>query len=236
MSHPNQMPQTGLFSYPLLDNVWDASKSITFDNPVARHFEREGIYLDSYPDVIRYHDALPCEELVVEGDRMVKTTIGAFPAMLAVVSAPDGTPVGVHRTLLTGEKSGGPLALAPRRMLPTTHSIMGGAVRLFKPTDGWLAIAESIEKALVLHTKTGLPVWAVLSNRLMESVVIPKSVRQVLICSELDRVDHFGNRAGNGSAILLRDRLSAEGRQVKMHVPIRPTQDCLDEYLRKFAA
>lgn len=235
MRAPIGKNNTAKFDCDKLNSLYVASRRVTRGCPVDLYLQRQGIDTDDAPDVLRCHDSVPYEYQVIENSVFQKKTLGAFPAMLAVVHSACGHHVGIHRTYLS---SSGHIADVeqPRKIIHSSVPVEGGAIRLFAPEGGALVIAESVEKAMSVHAHTGLPVWAALSNRLMESVAIPHDVAKVYICAENDRTDEKGNRVGRESAIILRNRLLAEGRKVEMYTPYCSGINCFDLFEGKIAA
>ena len=136
---------------------------------------------------------------------------GRFPAMVAHIQDASGGFMGVHRTYLDGARKGN---LDPPRA--SLGPIGGGAVRLVELAGDALLLAEGIETAaaavLVLDWRGD--VWAALSTSGLKAVVLPQSVRRVLIAADRDR---FGG--GQKAAAALGRRLKAEGRRVECWLP-----------------
>ncbi|WP_025322010.1 toprim domain-containing protein [Deferrisoma camini] len=97
-----------------------------------------------------------------------------------------------------------------------SRATLGGAVRLFAPADG-LAVAEGIETALAVHALTDRPAWAALSAGGVERMVLPTTIREVLVAADNDP-SGVGQRAGDALA----GRLFREGRKVLVAVPPKP--------------
>jgi len=142
---------------------------------------------------------------------------GSMPAMLAMVTGPDGKPQSIHRTYLN--------AAVPvrKKMMTPVDSVRGGAIRLCPPAES-LGIAEGIETALACAELFGVPMWSVYSARNMEAVMLPSEVRHVGIFADND-INGVGQRAAD----ILRARLVREGRTAT--VLVAPTLGCdwLDE-------
>lgn len=150
--------------------------------------------------------------------------------MLAAVQDVTGNPVTLHRTYLSnGRKL---ISRDARKVL--SAGIAGSAVRLFEPTEE-LALCEGIETALAVHLATGKPVWAALSAGNLERVVLPASVRRVLVYADNDSDGDF---AGQAYAFALARRLRLEhgpdgGRLVKVFLPRIAGADWADVWLRR---
>jgi putative DNA primase/helicase len=141
--------------------------------------------------------------------------------MVALVTAPDGKAVSLHRTYLTrdGHKADVP---SPKKLMPPTipSATRGGAIRLYTATTV-LAVTEGIETALAVHLTTGLPVWAALCATGMAALVVPETVREVIICADHDA-------AGLQAAKALARRLLTEQKTVKILAPATVGTDWAD--------
>ncbi|KAF0279159.1 hypothetical protein BA897_00090 [Spiribacter roseus] len=93
-------------------------------------------------------------------------------------------------------------------------------MRLYEVRDA-LVLAEGIETSLAAGSRFQRPVWACLSTSMMEGVVLPKTVRDVIIAADHDE-------AGIRAAKTLATRLRAEGRSVRIEVPTDPGSDWND--------
>ena len=146
-----------------------------------------------------------------------KNLIGIFPALLALVCDTEGKPVTIHRIYLSAEGRKAPVD-APKKMMPipSDRQVMGGSIRLGAPSGmaEVIDLAEGIETALAVRQATGLPVWSAVSARLLSGFHPPKGIRLVRVWGDLDR-----QGVGEQSAILLRDRLAAEGVAVEILLP-----------------
>lgn len=196
--------------------------------PVARYLGSRGLVLPALPEGLRFHPSLPFFD--EDGKR-----IGRYPAMLAVVSRPDGKPVSMHRTYLDRQgrklcvKGSDGEPLPAKRLMKATEPLSGSAIRLYEAGET-LAVAEGIETALAVHVMTGLPVWAGISASILKKMVIPADVRRVEIFADHDLPDRDGRRAGQDAAAFLAERLVEEGREVVTHLPQVEGTDFLDEF------
>jgi len=135
--------------------------------------------------------------------------------MLARIEKVSGALCGLHRTFLAPDGS--------RRLdkrIASESRIRGAAIRLYEP-GSTLALAEGIETALAVRQMTGLPVWACVSSTVMENVVVPEMVGEVLICADHDE-------AGEKASRVLARRLLRDGVRVRTAFPPH-AGDWLDE-------
>ena len=196
-----------------LERVWRESHAVMATDPVARYLERRGLWQEPVPAVLRCHPRLPYRH---DDDHYTH-----HPALIATVQDPHGAVVSVHRIYLdnSGAKADVP---TPKKLMPTPTTTNGAAVRLDTATDT-LAVSEGIETGLAIRRSAGVPVWAALSAGNMRKVVIPDSVRLVLICA-----DHDAGGTGQQAAKQLGRRMLGEGRRVKILMPQVPGTDWAD--------
>lgn len=143
--------------------------------------------------------------------------LGRWPAIVMAVSDVDGAPVTLHRTFLAPDGVGKADVPTPKRIapIPNGRRLSGGAGRIMAAPFGVLGICEGFETALAIQAVTAMPVWPVLSNRLLEAFQPPEGVRMVHIWSDKDR-----GGAGQKSTEVLRKRLQADGYYpTALHVP-----------------
>jgi putative DNA primase/helicase len=130
--------------------------------------------------------------------------------LIALVSAPDGTPLAVHRTFIT--RDGRKATVEPVKA--SLGPVWGGAIRLndHDPRQP-LAIGEGIESAGAAGVLLGLPAWAALSaGNMAKGLVLPQEARRVVIAADPDE-------AGRQAARDAWTRWTAEGREVRVAVP-----------------
>ena len=125
---------------------------------------------------------------------------------------------GLHVTFLAEDSDGkAPVfddkgrSLAKRQYAFTHRGLVGSGIWLFSPHPE-MVTAEGIEKALAVHLATGLPVVAAGSASLLAALVVPPTVRHVLIAA-----DH--GPAGERAASALAQRLSSSGQQARIAFP-----------------
>lgn len=194
------------------------SQPVTKNNPVDRYLRGRGLP-GCTSDALRY---VPSLWYVHKNERL-----GSYPAMIAPVLSVDGELLAFHRTWLAQKGEG--KAPVPEAKKLSNKGAMGGAIRLFDPVDGFIAITEGIETALAVHELYGWPVWATIATPFMEGVKLPKEIDKVVICADYDQIDpQRGTRPGHVAAIALAKRLRDEGRTVKIILPQEEGTDFLD--------
>lgn len=146
--------------------------------------------------------------------------VGHFPGLMACVSAPDGSPVTIHRTFLTEDGHKAPVE-SPKKLCPhaSNRPLQGAAIRLFPATDT-LAVAEGIETALAVTEMTGIPCWATVTAGLMAEFVPPPGIKRVTIYADKDSPSKFHPKGhGQEAATMLAERLWKNGIQAGVELP-----------------
>ena len=197
-------------SKKLLRKIYEESAPVIKSDPVGKYLKSRGLKVISKK--LRYHPA--CYE---------PETHTKMVAMLGTFQLSDGEAITMHRTFLTkkGEKAN---IQKVKKLLPGLKKMSGGAIRLFEPEAGLIAIAEGIETALAVTQMSDIPCWAAVSSGLMETFEPPKGITRVEIFADRDK-----NFAGQKSAYILANRLVIKYRiEVDVHIPKR-YGDFLDE-------
>ncbi len=204
-----------------LNYVWSQSEMITFGDPVDLYLRARGIVLQTWSKNLRYHPQLPYY------DDEKKKVIGKFPAMIALVQDPYGKGITIHRTFL-GDGCKANIS-QPKKLMPTIMPgiLHGAAIRLYKPNDGVLAVAEGIETALAFNMATQIPIWATISAGGMEKIDLPQNIREVIIAMDNDQ-----SGRGQEAANKLAKRLLSQGRTVKRVIPPNVGDDFADMLMR----
>lgn len=193
------------------DQLWQSAVPI-FGDDAARYLEGRGITAP-YPASLRFHPAARVT------DHPTRSTL---PAMLALVRAPDGQPVNVHRTYIeNGKKAAMP---SPRKMMGGTVP-EGSAIRM-GAHGGRLGVAEGIETALMVKRRFGITCWSLIDAEKLKRFVIPSDVKELHVFADNDR-----NYVGQAAAFELGKRASLmlNGPElVRVHVPPIPGTDWAD--------
>jgi putative DNA primase/helicase len=140
-------------------------------------------------------------------------------AMVARIDNVDGEIIGIHRTFIRDDGSRKADVDPQKAMLGRA---IGGAVRL-APAAETLMVGEGIETCLSAMQATAMPAWAALSTSGLTGLILPPSVRTVIILVDNDR-NGAGERAARSGA----PRWLAEGRRVRLAIPQVPGTDFND--------
>ncbi|KQO76444.1 toprim domain-containing protein [Methylobacterium sp. Leaf88] len=195
-----------------LRRLWRESKVVVPGDPVALYLVTR-VGLNEAPRCLR----------TVERLRYQDDQPSWHPAMIAMVSGPDGKPATLHRTYLTPDGHKAPVEV-PRRLMPGTIP-EGAAIRLFEEGPV-LGIAEGIETAFAAASLFGVPTWAAVSSSMMAKWMPPVTAREILIFG--DRDPKFG---GQAAAYALAHRLAQRGLKVRVEIPAGSGADWNDVLL-----
>jgi hypothetical protein len=194
-------------------DIWNASIAAR-NTAVETYLRSRGITLP-IPASLRFHPGLK------HGP-----TGTIWPAMIALITGADGSPVAIHRTYLALDGTC-KADVTPAKM--TLGLCKGAAVRLGDIQPGqWLAVAEGIETTLSVMQSCGLPGWAALSAGNLKVVKLPTQAAMVTVCADND-----SNKAGQRAARTLADRLLRDGLRVRVATPKTPGTDFNDELLKE---
>ena len=198
-----------------LRKLWIGSAPVTQGDPVCEYLEQRGIKLSYIPVALRYHAELMYYR---EGDDKAIAD-GAYDAMLALVTTPDGHGATIHRTYI---KNGNKAPVSSPKKIAQGLPITGGAIRLF-PVAETMGVAEGIETALAASNLFGIPTWACVSANGIATWVWPEGVKKVVIFGDND-----ANFAGHSAAYRLANRLSLAGLEVEVKFPENIGEDWAD--------
>jgi putative DNA primase/helicase len=194
-----------------LNKLWSMAAQLSADDPVGEYLLTRGVWVDEDLPELRFAESVP---YFTEG-----VVSGHYHAMLARVRDGSGKPTTLHCTYLSG--AGKANVPSPKKVMSAMGN--GAAIRLF-PAEPTLAIAEGIETALAVHLHTGYPVWSAISAGGMKSIVLPESVREVLIYADSD-----ASFTGQAAAYALAQRMVSEGRRAEVFMPCLEGIDFADE-------
>jgi putative DNA primase/helicase len=192
-----------------MNKLWRWSKAVESNDPVGRYLFRR-IGLTSFPACLRtaYHV------------RYQSDCASFHPAMIAMVTGPDGSPSILHRTYLTddGRKA---LVIEPRLWMPGIIA-KGAAIRL-APAGDTLGIAEGIETALSASVLFGVPCWAAGNAGMLAAWQPPAEAKRIFVFGDNDR-----NFAGQSAAYSLARRLESDQRAAEVQIPAEVDTDWND--------
>ena len=197
-----------------LNRLWRSTSQVRTGDPVARYL-RNRVGLSSVPTCLRTTDHL----------RYQDDTPSYHPAMIAMVTSPDGYPTTLHRTYLTKDGHKADVA-APRRLMPGTIA-PGSAVRLFD-AGGTLGIAEGIETALAAASLFSVPVWAAVNATMLAKWLPPDEASEIIVFGDADAAF-----VGQAAAYALANRLARKNRTVTVKLPDRVGTDWNDVLLEQ---
>lgn len=212
-----------------LASLWKQARRLNGTDPASQYLTERGLERERWPDSLRYLAELPYYEQI-EGRWQM---LGKYPAMLAHIQDLQGQGVGLHRTYLSLER-GEKLQLrhpvtgehlpAKKAMPPVRNGALNGAaVRLDAPSDGRLMVAEGIETALAAGQLSGWPVWSCVSANGLSRLLLPGSVREVVIAADND-----ASGTGQNAALSLAKRLSLQGCKVRIISTLQAGRDWAD--------
>jgi putative DNA primase/helicase len=212
--------------------LWESSSPVAEGDPVWKYLHKRipGFNGGMISKTIRCHRSLPYwivdDEASEKENRTVFKKLGEFPAMVAYITAPDGTCQDLHRTYITPEGDKAPVEDVKKTV--ASIDVKGGAIRLVKPTGNVLAVCEGIETAYAVMLFKNLPCWALANTSGMKNFVIPDWVDYLYIFGDNDHPNRFGKRPGFEAAHKLRERAEAARKIVKVHAPTKVGTDMLD--------
>jgi len=198
----------------LMRKIYLESRLSESGDPVSLYLRNRGLSVMS--NKLRYHPA--CYE---------PETHTKMPTMLATFTLPDSTAITMHRTFLTFHGNKADIS-SPKKILPPLQKMSGGAIRLFEPIDGVIAVAEGIETALAVYEQTKIATWSVVSSAMMESFEPPAGIKHVFIFGDNDL-----NYCGAKSAYILANKLVIKNKISAEVLLPKETGDFLDKLNRE---
>ena len=200
----------------LLHKTFKKTQPINQNDLAHRYFESRGIEELIYPKALRFAPQLN------DGENNTR------PALVAVVSGPNGKPATLHRTFLKSDGSGKADMISPRKLMPGEIPA-GACVQLSEYFGtGALGIAEGIETALAASALYDIPVWAALNAGLLAKWTPPAGCSEVAIFGDNDV-----SYTGQAVAYTLARKLKAKRIEATVHIPDAIGEDWNDIYLRR---
>ena len=178
--------------------LWESTRPIA-GTVAAAYLESRGVGDVARAPALRFHPGITHPNAP-----------GRFPALVASVQDAGGRFLGVHRTYLRVDGTDKADVDPPKAMLGSCRS---GAVRLDPGPAHALLLGEGIESTAAAMAILGEPwAWAALSTSGLRAVLLPASVRRVVVAADRDA-------GGLRAAAALADRLESEGRRVTIEAP-----------------
>ena len=177
--------------------LWESTRPVA-GTVAAAYLDARGVGHVAGAPALRFHPSITHPSVP-----------GRFPALVAGVQGADGRFVGIQRTYLDGACKA---ELDPVRA--SLGSLAGGAVRILEPAGDALLLGEGIESTAAAVRVLGWPggAWATLGTSGLRAVVLPESVRRVVLAADRDA-------GGLRAAAALAERLESEGRTVTIEAP-----------------
>ena len=186
--------------------IWRGAEPIEPGSPAAKYLENRRISHAMNSAALRWRPDVPHPA----GGRRI--------ALLAAVTAPDGSFAGVQRVFV--KPDGRKADIEPAKA--SLGVVAGGACRLADPEGGALVIGEGVETSAAAGAILGLPAWSAISaGNLGRSLILPPAIRSVVIA-----VDH--DMAGQAAAREAWRRWTREGRHVRLATPRKAGSDFAD--------
>ncbi len=138
------------------------------------------------------------------------------PAMVAVVTGPDGEPSGIQRTYLTEDGRKAPST--DGKVKYSLGFVRGGAIRLGPVEPAGLALCEGVEDALSLIEMGAASAWAAAGSGMLASMALPVEVRSVVIGADADE-------AGRIAAERAAATFASHGREARIIYPSGGAKD-----------
>lgn len=207
-----------------LNRVWQETLPAEHPDaePLRLYMVRRGLPSINIPETLRFHPNLP----YWEDDSLT----GYWPAIVALVQAPDGSPVTLHRIFLDKSGNKAPV-LTPKKLMPrpSFRTLSGAAIRL-GPASKTMGLTEGVETGLAVQTATGMSVWATITAVLMEQWINSDVTDFVCVYADKDI-----SETGHNSASVVVQKLSEKGCQAvgllpSMAIPSGKSIDWLDVF------
>lgn len=200
--HTNLRRDTNPFIKRCIEEIWNDTRAIERGDVVDRYLTGRGIRLERFPADVRCHP-----KLAYYADRRgpgeKAKVVGYYPAMVCAMRDAQGKIQALHRTYLssrgikiTDALPDHPTITKARKVIGTTEGLV---IRLGDAGET-LVVGEGIETCMAAGILAGHPAWSAYSASNLPNVVIPDSVKRVIIASDNDA-------AGRMAAAKLASRL-----------------------------
>lgn len=179
--------------------IWNAALPIG-DTPAELYLRRRGITVP-LPTCLRF-SSLSWRRCI-------------HPALVALISARDGSPQAIHRIFLNAD--GSKADLPEGKVKFSLGPITGGAIRLSQAGPE-MVVCAGVEDGLSLVQMLGLPVWCATGDTALPSISLPEVARKVIVA-------HDADASGFESGARTAERYALEGRRVRKFPPLKPHKD-----------
>ena len=171
--------------------------------------------LHTIPAMLRGHPALPYRD---DGKFH-----GRFPAMVVPILGADASLQSIHRTYI-GD--------VPKRKkcMECVNTIKGAAIRLFEAPTDWpheLGVGTGIETSIAAYELFKVPVWALISDSLLQSFEPPSNIRRLIIFGDND-----ASFSGQTASFEMAKRLGPKLDHIDVRIPPDTGTDWLDVLIR----
>ena len=211
---PRKPPESRSEAFPAPDHadarrkaarrVWESTKPLP-GTIAERYLTARGVGHVAVAPSLRFSPALPHPQAP-----------GRFPCLVAGVQDVHGGFLAVHRVYLDREGAGKANVEPVKASLGSTA---GGAVRLAEPEHGRLLVGEGIETTAAAMALFDLPGFAAIGTGGLRAIELPEHVIDVVIAADRD-----AGGDGQLAAAALAERLEAEGRHVRIELPLYGTR------------
>jgi putative DNA primase/helicase len=177
------------FTRRLIDEIWSECHPSFRGCVVDRYLRNRGIELEIFPDDVRFHRRLAYYADRREADEKAKV-VGYYPAMVCAMRDGDGNIQALHRTYLSNAGVKITDALPNHAEVKRARKVLGRteglSVRLGEAGET-LIVGEGIESCLAASLLLGFPAWSSYSASNLPNMVIPDSVKHVIIAGDNDK-------------------------------------------------
>lgn len=174
------------------DRIVKASVSIE-GTPAEAYLRLRGISMQ-LPHTLRFARIPPPKDSSVAQ----ANGTGSLPALVAVVTDPDGTLVGIQRTYLT--EDGRKAATRDGKVKYSLGMVAGGAIQL-GPAQASIIVTEGLEDGLTVAQALGRTVWVAAGTSMLPHMSFASVTRAVVIGADADEAgEHAARRAAESFA------------------------------------
>ena len=198
---------------------------------IKMYLESRGLSVDPSPIMrLGYMQYSVKDYYCTKLSRWVYKCLGVYPVILTLLeTTKDSVPMNLHRTYLnpkTFEKLDLSAEVdvkkfnAKKVMVPVFEGATAQcSMKLFKPVNGVIGMAEGIETCFAVFEATGLPMWSAANQYALRTSIFPNEVKVVLPFGDLDVPDVKGVQVGVDAVKDLTDLVRKEGKISEFYLP-----------------